>query len=152
MKLPANQEVVLRNIEGNAMEMIAEINTKDSPMVEMNVFHSPAKDEFTRIAFFRGRNPRRSQISIESSYSTLRPVWITLAPETAPIAMGDDEPLQLHVFLDKSSVEVFANGKQCVAMRVYPSREDSVGVSLRSQGRDSKLTRLDAWQMKSIYE
>ena len=49
-------------------------------------------------------------------------------------------------------VEVFVNGKQCVAVRVYPGRKDSVGVSLRAQGRDAVLTSLDAWQMKSIYE
>ena len=46
---------------------------------------------------------------------------------------------------------MFANGKQCVAVRVYPGREDSLGVSLRSQGRDAQLKSLDAWQMKSIY-
>jgi beta-fructofuranosidase len=56
------------------------------------------------------------------------------------------------VFIDKSVVEVFVNGKQCVAMRVYPGSEDSTGVSLRSQGKDSQLKALDAWQMEDIYE
>ena len=46
---------------------------------------------------------------------------------------------------------VFVNGNQCVALRVYPEREDSLGVSFRSQGRDAKLTSLDAWQMDNIY-
>ena len=48
-------------------------------------------------------------------------------------------------------VEVFVNGKQCVAVRLYPGREDSLGVSLRAQGRDATLKSLDAWQMGSIY-
>jgi len=56
------------------------------------------------------------------------------------------------VFIDKSVVEVFVNGKQVVAVRVYPSRKDSIGVSLRSQGKDSELKLLEAWQMKNIYE
>ena len=43
------------------------------------------------------------------------------------------------------------NGKQCVAVRLYPGREDSLGVSLRAQGRDAVLNSLDAWQMESIY-
>jgi beta-fructofuranosidase len=47
---------------------------------------------------------------------------------------------------------VFVNGKQCVAARVYPSREDAVGVSIRSQGQDSELKSLEAWQMKNIYD
>ena len=66
--------------------------------------------------------------------------------------MAEDEPLKLRVFVDRSVVEVFVNGRQCVAARVYPERRDSLGVSLRAQGKDAKLTSLNAWQMKSIYE
>jgi len=153
LRLPANEEVILESIDGNTMEIAAEIDCRDAPMVEMNVFRSPGKQEFTRIAFFRGRGYRKqSLITIESSYSSLSPEALSRAPETAPIPMEEDEPLQLRVFLDRSSVEVFANEKQCVAMRVYPSREDSTGISFRSQGRDAMLTRFEAWQMKSIYD
>ena len=73
-------------------------------------------------------------------------------PKLPPFFIAQDETLKLRVFIDKSVVEVFVNGKQCVAMRVYPGREDSVGVSLRSQGQDSELRSLDAWQMQNIYE
>ena len=76
---------------------------------------------------------------------------LSRAPETAPVILTGNEPLKLQVFIDKSVVEVFVNGKQCVAMRVYPGLSDSVGVSLRSQGRDAVLKSLDAWQMKNIY-
>ena len=34
-------------------------------------------------------------------------------------------------------------------MRVYPGREDSVGVSLRSQGQDARVASLE--QMENIY-
>ena len=62
-----------------------------------------------------------------------------------------DEPLKLRIFIDRSLVEVFANGRQYLAMRVYPGRKDSLGVSLRAQGQDAVLNSLDAWQMKSIW-
>ncbi len=153
MKLPANKEVVLKNISGNAMEIVAEIDPTGAPMIELNVLRSPKKEEFTRIAFFRNRGYRgASLITIDSSYSSLSPDVASRAPETAPVRIGRDEPLKLRVFIDKSVVEVFVNGKQCVAMRVYPGRKDSIGVSLRSQGRDAKLKSLDAWQMKNIYK
>jgi len=93
-----------------------------------------------------------SAISIDSSYSSILPDVRSRAPETAQVFIGQEEPLKLRVFVDKSVVEVFVNGRQCIAMRVYPGREDSVGVSLRSQGQDATLTSLDAWQMKNIYE
>jgi beta-fructofuranosidase len=151
--LPANEEIVLDGVSGNAMEIVAEIDTQEAPMVEMNVLRSPNREELTRVAFFRGRGYRgKSLLTINSSYASLLPDVRSRAPETAPVAMGRDEPLRLRVFVDRSVVEVFANGKQCVAVRVYPGREDSVGVSLRSQGQEAVLKSLDAWQMKNIYE
>jgi beta-fructofuranosidase len=167
--LPANQEVVLDGIRGDAIEIVAEIDTNDAPMVELNVLRSRGKEEFTRIAFYRGRGYRDwerytawdreklhaatdSLITIDSSYSSLLSDVLSRAPETGPVFLDPDEPLRLRIFVDRSVVEVFVNGKQCVAMRVYPGREDSVGVSLRAQGRDAVLKSLDAWQMQSIYD
>ncbi len=152
-QLPANQEFMLENIRGNAMEIVAEIDARKAQMFEMNVLRSPDKDEYTRIAFFRGRGYRgKSLITIDSSYASLLPDVASRAPETAPLSLKKNENLQLRVFIDRSVVEVFVNGKQCVAMRVYPIRPDSVGVSMCSQGKGAVLKSLDAWQMKNIYE
>jgi beta-fructofuranosidase len=160
VKLPANKEVVLKEIQGNAMEIVAVIDPKSSPMVEMNVLRSPNREEFTRIAFFkergyrdRTRRPHRYQslVTIDSSYASILPDVRSRAPETAPVCLARNEPLTLRVFLDRSVVEVFVNGKQCVALRVYPGRKDSLGISLRAQGQDAMLNRLDAWQMKAIW-
>lgn len=172
MALPANKEVVLKNIKGNAMELNLEVDPKMAPMIELNVLRSPNKEEYTRITFLRGRgfnavrqgilpppapgtpasNLNSSLISIETTYSSLHPDVNPRGPETASVLMDNNEPLKLRVFIDKSVVEVFVNGKQALAVRVYPSRNDSVGVSLRAQGQDTELKLLEAWQMKSIYE
>ncbi len=100
------------------------------------------------------RTPRdqASLICIESSYSSTLPDVELRAPEKAPFSFIPGETLKFRIFIDKSVVEVFVNGKQCVAMRVYPGRDDSVGVSIRSQGQDAQLKSLEAWQMKSIYD
>jgi len=160
MTLSANQEIVLEQVSGKAMEIAAEIETQGSPVVEMNVLRSPLGEEYTRITFYenggyrdRGHSgsPQQSLISIDSSRSSLAPDVVCRAPETAPVYLDSGEPLRLRVFIDRSVVEVFVNGKQCIAVRVYPEREDSVSVSLRAQSRDAKLKSLDAWQMDSIY-
>lgn len=180
--LPANEELVLEGIEGNAMELNLEVDPKDAPMVELNILRSPAREEFTRVAFFKDRGftiqdpstrsgallvagqarvgrhgqprpvqMRESLLTLDSSYSSILPNALSRAPETAPVCLDPGELLRLRVFVDRSVVEVFANGKQCVAVRVYPGRRDSVGVSLRAQGGEAELRSLDAWQMKSIY-
>jgi beta-fructofuranosidase len=172
MKLLANKEVVFKNISGNAMELNIEIDAAMAPMIELDVLRSPNKEEFTRIMFFRGRgfnavrqglipqpapgtptgNMNSSLVTIETSYSSLHPDVNPKGPETAPFYLEGDEPLKMRVFIDKSVVEVFVNGKQALAVRVYPSREDSRGVSLRAQGQDVLVKSLEAWQMRSIYE
>jgi beta-fructofuranosidase len=99
----------------------------------------------------RTPNPRLSLISIESSFSSTLPDVQVRAPETAPFLLNSDEPIKLRIFIDKSVLEVFVNGKQCVAVRVYPGRDDSTGVSVLSHGNEAELTSIEAWQMKSIY-
>ena len=162
MSLPANREVVLDTVAGNALEIIAEIDPRESPMVELDLLRSPGREEFTRVAFFRdrgfslrrvfGRDARQSLLTIDSSYSSAAPDVLSRAPETAPVLLEEGELLELRVFVDRSVVEVFANGRQCLAVRVYPDRADSIGVSLRAQGSAAWLRSLDAWQMNSIWE
>ena len=181
--LPANQELILEDVQGNAMELSVELDVKDAPMVELNVLRSPNREEFTRIVFYKDRGfsvpptgtqpgallangspvsarpgqprpvpGRASLLTLDSSYSSTLPDALSRAPETAPVLLDAEEPLRLRVFIDRSVVEVFANGKQCVAVRVYPGRDDSIGVSLRAQGSDAELRPLDAWQVGNIYE
>ncbi|MDR8393411.1 glycoside hydrolase family 32 protein [Aliifodinibius sp. S!AR15-10] len=171
--LPANQEIVLEGIEGNVMEINAEIDPQNANMIELNVLRSPQKEEYTRIAIHpfrgyssgrdywreRGESPpsnkapvRESVITLETSYSSTLAEAESRAPETAPFQLGEDENVNLRIFIDKSVVEVFVNEKQSVAARVYPGLEKSTGVSLRSQGNEAELISLDAWQMNNTWE
>ena len=179
--LPANEEVVLEGIEGNAMELQLEIDPMDASMVELNVLRSANREEYTRVAFYKDRGfrvqrrhgpgarlhgggtvagipqarpvqIRESLLTLDTSYSSTLPGALSRAPETAPLLLEEGETLRLRIFIDRSIVEVFANGKQCAAARVYPGREDSAGVSLRAQGSGALLRSLSAWQMRNIYE
>ena len=92
-----------------------------------------------------------SIITIDSSYSSKLCDVKSRPPEPAPVYLASEESLQLRIFIDKSVVEVFVNGKQCVALRVYPGRDDSTGMSLLSRGKNAVLKSLDVWQMENIY-
>ncbi len=67
--------------------------------------------------------------------------------QEAPFELKEGEALRLRVFLDRSILEVFANGRQCVTQHIYPTREDSLGVRLFAEGGPARVTRLDAWDM-----
>jgi len=187
-KLPANKEVVVKDIRGNAIEINAEIEMLNSQSIEINVLRSPKKQEYTKIVIYKEKGfskglsylsapgtvmmpadllvaitgnksymqqtsrVQQSLLSIETINSSILPDVRLRPPETAPFLLEKDEPLKLRIFIDKSVVEVFINGKQCVAVRVYPGRKDSLGFSVKSIGQDAFIKSIDAWQMKSIYE
>jgi beta-fructofuranosidase len=71
--------------------------------------------------------------------------------EQANVYIPPNEPADVRVFIDRSVMEVFVGGRQVVAVRVFPSRADSDGVSVLSVGADSVLQSFDAWQMEDIY-
>lgn len=186
MALPANKEIILPGVRGNAMEINTEIDPKNAQMFEINVLRSPGKEEYTRIVFYKDKGfssgleytageetaampadllsaltgvkgaPRdrttSSLISLETAFSSSLPDTRFRPPETAPLKLAQGETVKLRIFIDKSIVEVFANGKQVVAARVYPNRNDAVGVSIRSHGDTAELKSLDAWQMRNIYQ
>ena len=158
--LPANQDLALPGLGGDALEIQATVPPGAESMLELQVLRSPNKEEATRIAFYRdrgyrdnvyGTRPRESLVTLDTSYSSTAADVRSRAPETARVRLQPDEPLELRVFVDRSIVEVFVNARQCVAARVYPERPDSTGIAFRSQGAASELTRLDVWEMASIY-
>ena len=53
----------------------------------------------------------------------------------------------LRVFVDKSIVEVYANSRQAICRRVYPGRDDSLGVVLFAAGGEATFPKVKAWEM-----
>lgn len=160
--LPANEEIVLDNIQGDAIEMNFEIDLKEATNIEIGVLRSPGKEEYTRILFYKDGgylnndyavygNGINSAIAIDNSMSSVARDVTPRVTETADVWMKGDELVNIRVFVDRSVVEVFVNNRQCIAVRAYPERDDAKGVSIRAQGSDALLNRIDAWQMKSIY-
>ena len=67
--------------------------------------------------------------------------------QVAPFELKAGELLRLHVFLDRSILEVFINKRQCLTQRIYPSGAESLGVSLTGHGGVASVRRLDAWEV-----
>ena len=53
--LAPNQEMVLKGIEGSAIELRLEVDPKFASVFEVNVLRSAKREEFTRICFFNKR-------------------------------------------------------------------------------------------------
>ena len=77
---------------------------------------------------------------------------LTVDAQSALFALADGESLELRIFIDRSVLEVFANGRQCVTQRIHPTRSDSLGVVLFSRGRSVNVKSVDAWDMAATAE
>ncbi len=67
--------------------------------------------------------------------------------ERAPLRLADGEPLRLRVFVDRTVVEVYANDRQAICRRVYPSRDDANRVILFAAGGKATFRSVRAWEM-----
>ena len=63
-----------------------------------------------------------------------------------------DGALHLQIFLDGSVVEVFANSRTSLSSRIYPTREDSTGLSCRAVGGSTTIHDCHVYAMDSVFE
>jgi fructan beta-fructosidase len=60
--------------------------------------------------------------------------------------------VKLHIFLDRSTIEVFANeGETVLTDRIYPS-PGSDGFEIYSESADAQIALLNIWKLSSIWK
>ena len=67
-----------------------------------------------------------------------------------PMELVPDGDLALHIYVDRSVIEIIANNRICKTIRNYNRDSDSLGVSAFAEGGGAKLKSIDIWEMKSI--
>lgn len=60
--------------------------------------------------------------------------------------------LSLHLFIDRSSIEIFANGgRASMTSRIYPN-EERLGIELFTENGDGHVSEFKCWNLKDIWE
>jgi beta-fructofuranosidase len=137
----ADAELPLEGIGGNSIELRLEMTAKDAKRFGIKVCRSPAGEEQTLVYY----DAVEKKLKVDTRKAGLTQGAKTV--EAGPLELRPGEPLKLRVFVDKSVVEVFANSRQAVMRRVYPSRADSVGVAIFAEGGPANVATLEAWDM-----
>ncbi|GIX00156.1 MAG: hypothetical protein KatS3mg111_3488 [Pirellulaceae bacterium] len=141
ISLAADSEWSWEEVSGNSLELRVVFDTESSQRCGLKVCCSPDGAEQTLVYY----DALEKKLKVDTTKSSLRDGAKTV--EAGPFALAEGEPLELRVFVDKSVVEVFANGRQAVMRRIYPSRGDSVGVKCFAAGGTARVVRADAWEM-----
>ena len=148
----------LEGIEGTTLEIKAEIDMGEASTFGMKVLASPNGEEETLIEFNREKNNITVDFSNSSLDTSIKHYqrtmnFMTSEPnpiatnQVAPFSLKKNEKLEIQIFIDKSIIEIFANGRQCVTQRVYPTRSDSHGIEVFSSGGLSLINNLRVWDM-----
>ncbi len=162
LPLPAGKEVILPNMAGNAMELqLTLAPATQIPTIDVAVLRSEDGAEATHIRIYRHRGRMNWEhfqecggwggysfdtvVTIDNTQSSLSPNAISRAPDERSFFLGAEEPLRLQIFVDKSIVEVFVNDKLCLSTRAYPTRPDSIGISVCAKECDSTLLDAKMW-------
>ena len=141
LRIGADSELPLKEIQGNSLELAIEMVPNGAEQCGINVCVSPDRAEQT--AVFYDASEKKLKIDTRKSSLGEGPRSV----EAGPFELNFGEPLKLRVFVDNSVVEVFANDRQAVMRRIYPTRKDSLGVVLFSRGGPAKLSTLQAWEL-----
>lgn len=131
---------LLDGIRGDCLEIIVEFEPGQSSEFELKLRCSPDQEEQTRLIY----QPGQPQIVVDRARSSLNPE-VDRAETTAPVKLEPGEAVKLHIFLDRSVVEVFVNNRTYLASRIYPSHEDSLGLGLGAPAGVVQLKSLDIW-------
>ena len=148
ISLKADESITLEGISGNMIELMAKITPPANGKVGFKVCQSPDGSEETVITV----DIDAGTLTIDPSHSSLRSDVTGKGAQVAPFVLTPGEELELRIFIDRSIVEVFANGRQSVTKRIYPSKPDSLGIQAFSIGADSTIRSIDSWQMEAIWQ
>ena len=133
------------DLRGDALEIVAEIEPRAATVVGLRLRQSPDGSEQTTLRY----DAAMDRLTIDLTEASLDPAPARGAiGTTAHLPPG--EALRVHVFLDRSVIEVFSGGHACLTGRVYPTRPDSTGVQAFADGGRAALRRLAVWRKRSI--
>ena len=131
---------------GNTIEIEVSIQPNKAESFGLEVRRGPS--ELTRI----GIDSMKSELFVDRTHSGIT----NFDPgfpgrQTAPLNVSQAEAVELHIFVDRCTVEVFANhGEMVISDLIFPSPA-SEGLQFYSDGGEVRILRLDVWKLGSAW-
>jgi hypothetical protein len=155
----AGESRPLKSITGKTIEMEFLIDPLQSNRFGIKVFCSKDGKEQTPIVIDRINN--KIQIDLKKSglempeYNEFAMSFASPDPDhnpkidvqEAPFELKKGEKAHVRVFLDKSTLEVFVNGRQCITQMVYPTLSDATSIEVFSDDSPIKVAVAKAWKL-----
>jgi fructan beta-fructosidase len=141
----AIQAMRTAKVSGDSIEIESEFAPEDAQEMGFRLRKGGAEETLLGFA------PEKREVFIDRTRSG----EVSFAPEFPgryKAALRQNSPVKLHVFVDRSSVEVFVNdGERVLTDRIYPSI-GSDGIELYSDGGHGKVLSLSIWKLGSVWQ
>ncbi len=142
----ATRKIQQRNFDSDTLEIELELKLNDATEAGLFV-RDNGQGQRTPI----GYSPSLQHLFVDRTESGATDFHDDFSGRHSARLAAPDGILKLHVFVDRSSVEVFgSDGKVTITDRIFPDPA-SKGWSLYSEGGTARVVRLDAWKLKSAW-
>lgn len=140
-----NRAVAARSVRGETLEILFDLHPHDA--AEAGLKLRKGDREETVVGWQRG--PSRAFVDRTRSGATSFHAGFA-ARHTAPLG-ASRTGVQLHVFVDRSSVEVFVNdGEAVISERIFPS-PGSDGLEFYSLGGQAEFGPVRIWKLRPVW-
>ncbi|MFP4976884.1 GH32 C-terminal domain-containing protein [Paenibacillus sp. CN-4] len=144
-KTLAEANDLLKEIQGDMLEIQLELAPGSANQLGLKVRQSPGGEEETLLYY----DINDAMLLVDRTKTTLHPGERCKGIQGGKLELSG-ENLKLHLYLDRSMVEVYANGLKSLTTRVYPSRLDAMGLEIWGDG-DLLVKSMEIWEMQSIW-
>jgi len=140
-----NDRLKAANISGELLEIEAEITPRDAGEIGFRLRKGQNQETLL------GISAKSHEVFIDRAHSGL----VSFSPDFPGrhhAALHWHSPIRVHIFLDRSSIELFANdGETVLTDRIYPS-PGSDGLEMYSDSAVASVASLTIWQLSSIWK
>lgn len=144
-KLLTETNELLQDVQGDMLEIQMEVESLSAKQLGVKVRRTPDGEEETLLFY----DMNDSMFSVDRTKTSLHPGEKCRGIQGGKLELSE-ENLRLHIYIDRSMVEAYANGLKSLTTRVYPSRKDALGLEIWGDG-DLLVKSLDIWEMQSIW-
>ncbi|UMR38044.1 GH32 C-terminal domain-containing protein [Paenibacillus polymyxa] len=138
----ANQ--LIKNVKGDILEIVMEIDPREAQKFGLKVRRSEKGQEETLIYY----DKKNGTFNVDRTKSSIDPDVRVDGIQGGYVDLKG-ENLKLHIFLDRSVIEAFANYKKKLTTRVYVGRYDSLGLQIWADG-DINIKSMQVWDMNAL--
>ena len=139
LEVPNTGDLPIHGVRGDSCEMDVESSPAGTSTFGVKLRASKDGSEKTLVYY----DPLKHSLVMDTTKSGLA---VRNTVESAPFLLKRGESLKLRIFVDKSVVEVYANDRQAITRRIYPTQADSLGMAVFG-APGTKIKHIRTWEM-----